>query len=166
MALLEKLNALGGKHGIGRADLVENRLVGMKSRGIYETPGGTILMAAHAALESICLDKEVLRLKQQLALKYADLVYNGQWFTPVKKSLDAFVDSTQERVSGSVRLKLFKGGVMAVGRSSPHSLYLEKLATFGEEDVYDQKDAEGFINLFGLPMAVEAGLRGKGRRMG
>jgi argininosuccinate synthase len=156
VALVEALNRLGGKHGIGRVDLVENRLVGMKSRGVYETPGGSILVAAHAALESLCLDKETLRLKQQLAIRYADLVYNGQWFTPVKRALDAFVDSTQARVTGSVRLKLFKGNLMAVGRTSPYSLYLEKLATFEEEDVYNQKDAEGFINLFGLPMAVES----------
>jgi argininosuccinate synthase len=163
VALVETLNRLGGKHGIGRVDLVENRLVGMKSRGIYETPGGTLLMAAHAALESLCLDRETLHQKQQLAIKYAALVYNGQWFTPLKRALDAFVDATQEAVTGSVRLKLFKGSATAVGRKSPNSLYLEKLATFGEEDVYNQKDAEGFINLFGLPMAVESQVKKRKR---
>jgi argininosuccinate synthase len=161
LALLTRLNQLGGRHGIGRVDLVENRLVGMKSRGVYETPGGTILMAAHAALESLTLDKETLHLKQQLAVKYAELVYNGQWCTPVREALDAFVDSTQRRVTGVARMKLHKGQAYVAGRRSKYSLYMEKLATFGEEDVYNQKDAEGFINLFGLPLAVEAQLRNK-----
>jgi argininosuccinate synthase len=154
--LLKLANRVGGEHGIGRIDLVENRLVGMKSRGAYETPGGTLLVQAHRELESICLDKEVLRMKDQLALKYADLVYNGQWFTPIREALDAFVQSTQRTVTGSVRLKLYKGGVIVAGRESAHSLYRADLATFGEEAVYNQKDAEGFINLFGLPVKVQA----------
>jgi len=156
VALVQRANQLGGQHAIGRIDLVENRLVGMKSRGAYETPGGTLLIQAHRELESICLDKEVMRIKDQLALKYADLVYNGQWFTPVREALDAFVSATQRTVSGSVRLKLFKGNMIVAGRKSTHSLYREDLATFGEEAVYNQKDAEGFINLFGLPVKVQA----------
>ncbi|MEW5979074.1 MAG: argininosuccinate synthase [Acidobacteriota bacterium] len=154
--LLTQLNKIGGEHGIGRIDLVENRLVGMKSRGAYETPGGTILVQAHRELESICLDKEILRMKDQLALKYADLVYNGQWFTPIREALDAFVTATQRPVNGSVRLKLFKGNLIVAGRKSKNSLYHADLATFGEEAVYNQKDAEGFINLFGLPVKVQA----------
>jgi argininosuccinate synthase len=154
--LLQTLNKVAGEHGVGRIDLVENRLVGMKSRGAYETPGGTLLVQAHRELESICLDKEVLRMKDQLALKYADLVYNGQWFTPIREALDAFVNSTQRTVTGSVRLKLYKGNILVAGRKSAHSLYREDLATFGEEAVYNQKDAEGFINLFGLPIKVQA----------
>jgi argininosuccinate synthase len=154
--LLQTLNRIGGEHGIGRIDLVENRLVGMKSRGAYETPGGTLLVQAHRELESICLDKEVLRMKDQLALKYADLVYNGQWFTPIREALDAFVTATQRTVTGSVRLKLYKGNILVAGRESAHSLYREDLATFGQEAVYNQKDAEGFINLFGLPVKVQA----------
>lgn len=154
--LVEALNDLGAKHGVGRVDLVENRLVGMKSHGVYETPGGTILYTAHQALEELCLDKETLHYKQRVALKYAELVYNGQWFTPLREALDAFVQATQENVTGSVRLKLYKGNVILVGRRSPFSLYREDYATFGEEDVYDQKDAEGFIKLFGLPLKVQA----------
>jgi argininosuccinate synthase len=154
--LVQFANEIGGEHGIGRIDLVENRLVGMKSRGAYETPGGTLLVQAHHELESICLDKEVMRLKDQLALKYADLVYNGQWFTPIREALDAFVQSTQRTVTGSVRLKLYKGNITVAGRESVHSLYREDLATFGKEAVYNQKDAEGFINLFGLPVKVQA----------
>ena len=157
--LLQALNKVAGEHGVGRIDLVENRLVGMKSRGAYETPGGTLLVQAHRELESICLDKEVLRMKDQLALKYADLVYNGQWFTPIREALDAFVTSTQRTVTGSVRLKLYKGNILVAGRKSAHSLYREDLATFGEEAVYNQKDAEGFINLFGLPVKVQAQAR-------
>jgi argininosuccinate synthase len=149
-------NRIGGEHAIGRIDLVENRLVGMKSRGAYETPGGTLLVQAHRELEAICLDKETLRIKDQLALRYADLVYNGQWFTPLRESLDSFVQTTQRTVSGTVRLKLYKGNVIVAGRESPYSLYREDLATFGEEAVYNQKDAEGFINLFGLPVKVQA----------
>jgi argininosuccinate synthase len=154
--LVAKLNEIGAKHGIGRIDLVENRLVGMKSHGVYETPGGTILYRAHQALEQLCLDKETLHYKQVIALKYADLVYNGQWFTTVREALDAFVNVTQQNVTGSARLKLYKGNTILVGRKSPYSLYREDYATFGEEDVYNQKDAEGFIKLFGLPMKVSA----------
>ena len=154
--LINRANTIGGEHGIGRIDLVENRLVGMKSRGAYETPGGTLLVQAHRDLESICLDKEILRMKDQLALKYADLVYNGQWFTPIREALDAFVTTTQKTVTGSVRLKLFKGNIISAGLKSQYSLYREDLATFGEEAVYNQKDAEGFINLFGLPVKVQA----------
>jgi len=154
--LITTLNALGGKHGVGRVDLVENRLVGMKSRGVYETPAGTILVEAHGALEQICLDRETLHYKQQVALKYADLVYNGQWFTPLREALDAFVRATQATVTGTARLKLYKGSVILVGRKSPMSLYREDYATFGQDDVYNQKDAEGFIRLFGLPLKVRA----------
>ena len=154
--LLTALNGIGGEHGIGRVDMVENRLVGMKSRGVYETPGGTILHAAHYELESLVLSSGVLRMKQTLAPRYAELIYNGQWFTPLRQSLDAFVQHTQERVTGTVRLRLYKGNVIVEGRRSPFSLYREDYATFGEEDVYDQQDAEGFINLFGLPLKVKA----------
>jgi argininosuccinate synthase len=149
-------NTVGGEHGIGRVDLVENRLVGMKSRGAYETPGGTLLVQAHRELESICLDKETLRVKDQLALRYADLVYNGQWFTPLREALDSFFQATQKTVTGSVRLKLYKGNVIVAGRKSAYSLYREDLATFSAEAVYSQKDAEGFISLFGLPVTVQA----------
>ena len=154
--LVSRANKIGGEHAIGRIDLVENRLVGMKSRGAYETPGGTLILQAHRELESICLDKETLRLKDQLAIKYADLVYNGQWFTPIREALDGFVQVTQKTVTGAVRLKLYKGNVIVAGRKSPYSLYREDLATFGEEATYNQKDAEGFINLFGLPVKVQA----------
>ncbi|PWH16564.1 MAG: argininosuccinate synthase [Anaerolineae bacterium] len=154
--LIERLNRLGGKHGIGRVDLVENRLVGMKSRGVYETPGGTILLAAHRELESLTLDKETLHFKDLVALKYAELVYNGQWFSPLREALDAFVDNTQGPVSGEVRLKLYKGNLLVAGRKSPFSLYREDFATFGQEDVYNQTDAQGFIRLFGLPLKVRA----------
>jgi argininosuccinate synthase len=150
------LNELGAKHGIGRADMVESRLVGMKSHGVYETPGGTILLAAHREIESLVLDKETLLYKDQVALKYAELVYNGMWFSPLREALAAFVDSTQGPVTGEVRLKLYKGNVIPVGRRSPFSLYREDFATFGKEDVYDQSDAEGFIHLYGLPLKVRA----------
>jgi len=156
ISLLTTLNKLGGKHGIGRVDIVENRLVGMKSHGVYETPGMTILMEAHQALEQLTLDKETLHYKLQIALKYAELAYNGRWFTPLREALDAFVDFTQQNNSGLVRLKLYKGNVIVVGRQSPYSLYREDYATFGEEDVYNQQDAEGFIKLYGLPMKVQA----------
>ncbi len=156
VSLLEKLNTIGGEYGVGRVDLVENRLVGMKSRGVYETPGASLLLAAHRELESITLDKETIHYKDILACKYAELVYNGQWFTPIRVALDAFVASTQKRVTGTVRLKLYKGNIIPVGRKSPFSLYSEDLATFAEDDVYNQKEAEGFINLFGLPGKVEA----------
>ena len=154
--LVKALNEIGGKHGIGRVDLVENRLVGMKSHGVYETPGGTILLAAHRELESITLDRDTLHYKDVIAQRYAELVYNGQWFTTLRKSLDAFFDKTQEHVTGSVRLKLYKGNVIPVGRKSPYSLYREDFATFGQDSVYDQSDAEGFITLFGLPLKVQA----------
>jgi argininosuccinate synthase len=156
VALIFKLNEIGGRHGAGRVDIVENRLVGMKSRGVYETPGGTILYEAHHAIETITLDRDTLHYKQMMAGRYAELVYNGQWFTPLKKAMDAFVDQTQERVTGTVKIKLYKGNVQTVGRKSPYSLYQEKLATFGADQVYNQKDAEGFINLFGLPLKVQA----------
>jgi len=154
--LVEKLNELGGKHGIGRVDLVENRLVGMKSHGIYETPGGTILYTAHQELESICLDKNTLHYKQMLALRYAELVYDGQWFSPLREALDGFVMVTQKNVTGHVRMKLFKGNVIVTGRKSPYSLYRDDYASFGHMDIYDQQDAKGFINLWGLPMKVDA----------
>jgi argininosuccinate synthase len=166
ISLLETLNTLGGRHGIGRTDIVENRLVGMKSHGVYETPGGTILVEAHQALEQLCLDKETLHYKQQIALKYAELVYNGQWYTPLREALDAFVQVTQRTMTGQVRLKLYKGSVMLVGRRSPYSLYREDFATFGEDDVYNQADAEGFIKLFGLPLKVRAMLDLEGARRG
>lgn len=156
VALIFKLNEIGGKHGVGRVDIVENRLVGMKSRGVYETPGGTILYEAHHALETITLDRDTLHFKQMIAGRYAELVYNGQWFTPLKQAMDVFVDKTQERVTGTAKVKLYKGNIQTVGRKSPYSLYQEKLATFGAEQVYNQKDAEGFINLFGLPLKVQA----------
>ena len=156
LALLTYLNELGGKHGVGRADLVENRLVGMKSRGVYETPGGTILYAAHRDLEHLTLDRDTLHYKELVAAKYAELIYNGLWLTPLKKAMDAFFASTQEKVSGVVRLKLYKGQCQSSGRKSPYSLYQEDLATFGRDEIYNQKDATGFINLFGLPLQVEA----------
>ncbi len=154
--MLTRLNDLGGAHGVGRVDLVENRLVGMKSRGVYETPGGTILYTAHQGLESICLDRETLHYKELVAQRYAELVYYGQWFTPLREALDAFVAKTQERVTGTVCVKLYKGNCTVVGRQSPFSLYREDFATFGKDDVYDQSDAVGFINLFGLPLKVKA----------
>lgn len=150
------LNKVGGANGIGRVDLVENRLVGMKSRGVYETPGGTILLAAHRELESLVLDRETMHFKSIVAVKYAELVYNGLWFTPLHEALDAFVDSTQGPVTGVVKLKLYKGNIIVAGRKSPFSLYREDFATFGQEDVYDQSDAEGFIHLFGLSLKVRA----------
>ena len=153
--IIYKLNALGGKHGIGLLDIVENRLVGMKCRGVYETPGGTILYRAHAYLETLCLDKMTMHKKQELAVTYAELVYNGQWFTPLREALAAFVDKTQETVTGDVKLKLYKGNIIKAGAWSDFSLYSEQIATFGESD-YNQKDAEGFINLFGLPIKVKA----------
>jgi argininosuccinate synthase len=156
LELVQALNAIGGEHGVGRIDLLENRLVGMKSRGVYETPGGTILATAHRELEHLTLDKATMRLKDELALTYADLVYNGLWFSPLRQALDAFVDRTQLPVTGDVRMKLYKGVASAVGRRSPFGLYREDLATFGEDDVYRQADAEGFIRLFGLGQKVAA----------
>ncbi|NLM22440.1 MAG: argininosuccinate synthase [Peptococcaceae bacterium] len=154
--IMQRLNALGGANGIGIVDMVENRLVGMKSRGVYETPGGTILYTAHEALELLTLDRITLHYKQQVALRYAELVYDGVWFSPLREALDAFVDVTQKNVTGTVRMKLYKGNCTAVGIKSPYSLYNEEYATFGEDEVYNQKDAEGFINLFGLPLKVRA----------
>ena len=154
--IILKLNELGGANGIGLLDVVENRLVGMKSRGVYETPGGTILYAAHEKLEEITLDKETAHYKQQVVLKFADLVYNGQWYTPLRKALSAFVDSTQETVTGDVTLKLYKGNIIPCSVTSPFSLYSSGMATFDEDDCYNQSDSEGFINLFGLPLKVRA----------
>lgn len=165
VSLIQTLNVLGGKHGIGIADLVENRLVGMKSRGVYETPGGTILYHAHSVLETICLDKETQHYKQQVALKFADLVYNGQWYTPLREALSAFVDSTQQTVTGDVKLKLYKGNIINAGVTSPYSLYSEDIATFGEDEVYNQMDSQGFINLFGLPIKVKAMLDQKNKSL-
>ncbi len=159
--LIQALNKIGGKHGIGRTDIVENRLVGMKSRGVYETPGGTILYAAHQALETITLDRDTMHYKELVAKRYAELIYNGQWFTPLKEALDAFINKTQKYVTGSVRLRLYKGNCLVVGRKSKHSLFDYDLATFEKETVYNQKDAEGFINLFGLPSVVNAKRRRK-----
>jgi argininosuccinate synthase len=153
--IILKLNEIGGANGIGLLDIVENRLVGMKCRGVYETPGGAILYKAHSVLESICLDKMTLHEKQKLSITFAELVYNGQWFTPLREALSAFVDKTQERVTGKVRLKLYKGNLINAGVWSKYSLYSEEIATFGESD-YNQKDAEGFINLYGLPIKVQA----------
>lgn len=154
--LLENLNALGAKHAIGIADIVENRLVGMKSRGVYETPGGTILMQAHDELEEICLDRNTLHYKQEIAVKFADLAYDGNWYTPLMDAIMAFVDSTQATVTGTVKLKLYKGNIIPAGKKSPYSLHDLDIATFGEDEVYEQKDSAGFINLFGLPLQVRA----------
>ena len=154
--LIKKLNKLGGENGIGLADLVENRLVGMKSRGVYETPGGTILYRAHQVLETLCLDRDTQHYKALVAEKFAELVYFGQWFTPLREALSAFVDSTQETVTGDVKLKLYKGNIINAGVTSPYSLYSEEIATFDEDHVYDQTDSAGFINLFGLPIKVKA----------
>ena len=153
--MIWKLNEIGGKNGIGLLDIVENRLVGMKCRGIYETPGGTILYKAHRVLETLCLDKMTAHKKQELSVCYAELLYNGQWYTPLREALAAFVDKTQETVTGTVRLKLYKGNIIKAGASSPYSLYSESICTFGESD-YNQADATGFINLWGLPTQVQA----------
>ena len=159
--IVRKLNELGGKHGIGIIDIVENRLVGMKSRGVYETPGGTILYYAHDALEQICLDKMTQHFKQRMALEFADLVYNGQWYTPLREAMSAFVDETQRTVTGQVRMKLYKGNIIGAGMNSPYSLYDEDIATFDEDNVYNQADAAGFITLFGLPLKIRATLNQK-----
>src|SRR5438309_112581 len=161
--LLETLNAVAGEHGVGRADVVEDRLVGMKSHGVYETPGGTLLHAAHRELEQLVLDRRTLRLKDEMALRYADLVYDGRWWTPEREALDAAVASTQKRVTGTVRLKLYKGGLAVAGRESPYALYQPSYATFGKDNVYDQKDAEGFIHLYGLAIKIAAGLEAQRR---
>lgn len=159
LALLEKANEIGAKHGIGILDMVENRLVGMKSRGIYETPGGTLLMEAHQLLESLTLDRDTASFKSHIAIKYAQLLYDGLWYTPLKQALDAFIDSTQETCTGQIKMKLYKGNCIPAGIKSPYSLYSEEIATFGEDDVYDQKDAEGFIHLFSLPLKTNARMR-------
>ena len=159
--IILKLNEIGGANGIGLLDIVENRLVGMKCRGVYETPGGAILYAAHNYLETICLDKMTAHKKQELAITFAELVYNGQWFTPLREALSAFVDKTQETVTGDVKLKLYKGNIINAGTTSPYTLYSEEVATFDEDNVYNQADATGFINLFGLPIKVRAELSKK-----
>ncbi|HBJ1649523.1 argininosuccinate synthase [Clostridium botulinum] len=156
VTLLDKLNKIGGENAIGITDMVENRLVGMKSRGVYETPGGTILYKAHKDLEELCLDKETSHYKEQISLKFADLVYNGLWFTPVREALSEFVKKTQETVTGEIKLKLYKGNIVNAGMTSPYSLYSEEYATFGEDAVYNQNDSAGFITLYGLPTVVKA----------
>ncbi len=160
LKIIEEANIIGARNGVGIDDIVENRLVGIKSRGVYETPGGTILYAAHRELEYLCLDRQTFHYKELIANKYAELVYDGNWFTPLREALDAFVDETQKTVSGTVKLKLYKGNVSPAGAKSPYSLYSEEFATFGEDEVYDHKDAEGFINLFGLPLKVRAMILG------
>ncbi len=159
--IVETLNKLGGENGIGLADIVENRLVGMKSRGVYETPGGAILYKAHSVLETLCVDRDTMHYKELVAAKFAELVYYGKWFTPLREALSAFVDKTQEHVTGDVKLKLYKGNMINAGVTSPYSLYSEEYATFDADDVYNQKDADGFINLFGLPIKVKAMLQKK-----
>lgn len=161
IALLTFLNRIGGENGIGIIDIVENRLVGMKSRGVYETPGGTILYAAHRDLELLTVDRDTLHYKDLVAQRFAELVYFGQWFTPLREALSAFVDSTQKYVTGSVKMKLYKGNIISAGSESPYSLFSEELCTFGADVVYNQKDAEGFINLFGLPLKVQANMKKK-----
>jgi len=154
--IVRTLNKLGGENGVGIIDIVENRLVGMKSRGVYETPGGTILYFAHAQLEMLCLDKATVHYKELIAQKFSEIVYDGQWYTPLREALSAFVTETQKTVTGDVKLKLYKGNIIPAGTTSPYSLYSEELATFGEDGIYDQKDSAGFINLFGLPVTVQA----------
>ncbi len=156
LELFTRLNKIAGAHGVGRVDIVENRLVGMKSRGIYETPAGTVICRAHQALESICMDKNTMHYKDFIAVKYAELVYNGQWFMQLREALDAFIQVTQQKITGTVRLKLYKGNIVMAGRKSPFSLYREDYASFGEDNVYNQQDAHGFIQLFGLPLKVDA----------
>ncbi len=160
--LIEELNEIAGRHGIGRVDMVENRLVGMKSRGVYETPAGTVLHFAHRELEHITIDRDTLHYKEQAALKYAELIYYGLWFFPLREALDAFFNRTQESVTGTVRLKLYKGNIIVAGRESPNTLYSPELATFEEDTLYNQQDAEGFINLFGLPLKIQGLLKQKG----
>ncbi|MCK9479410.1 MAG: argininosuccinate synthase [Firmicutes bacterium] len=154
--LLEKLNEIAGRNAVGITDIVENRLVGMKSRGVYETPAGTVLYTAHKALEYLCLDRQTLQYKEAVAIKFAELVYDGNWYTPLREALSAFVDETQKTVTGTVRVKLYKGSCTSAGAKSPYSLYSEEMATFGQDEVYNQKDSEGFINLFGLPLKVRS----------
>ena len=162
--MITKLNELAGSNGIGIADMVENRLVGMKSRGVYETPGGTLLYAAHRELELLCLDRDTIHYKDLVSQRFAELVYYGQWYTPLRESISAFVDETQKNVTGTVRLKLYKGNCVPAGSKSPYSLYSEEIATFGEDEVYNQKDSEGFINLFGLPLKVQAVVNEKNKK--
>jgi argininosuccinate synthase len=162
--LIQKLNQVAGAHGVGRTDLVENRLVGMKSRGAYETPAGTVLVAAEHELASLVLDRETMHFRSQLALKYAELVYYGQWFTPLREAIDAFMASAMQAATGEVRMKLFKGQATVAGRRSPNSLFSEALATFGQDDVYRQSDATGFLALYGLPLKVQAQLRAKNKK--
>jgi argininosuccinate synthase len=154
--MVTALNEVGARNAVGIDDIVENRLVGMKSRGVYETPGGRVLYTAHSALETLVLDRATMHYKAEAAIKYADLVYDGMWYSPLREALAAFVEQTQQVVTGMVRLKLYKGTCKAAGLKSPYSLYSEEFATFGEDEVYNQKDAEGFINLFGLPLKVKA----------
>ncbi|MEG1195402.1 MAG: argininosuccinate synthase [Clostridia bacterium] len=161
IAMMALLNKLGGENGIGLCDLVENRLVGMKSRGVYETPGGTLLYRAHEVLETLCLDRDTQHYKELLSKRYAELVYFGQWYTPLREALDAFVKETQKTVTGEVTLKLYKGNLINAGVTSPYSLYSEEIATFNEDHVYNQQDSAGFINLFGLPIAVRASVQNK-----
>ncbi|MGI6701548.1 MAG: argininosuccinate synthase [Christensenellales bacterium] len=160
--MIDELNKIGARNGVGIADIVENRLVGMKSRGVYETPGGSILYEAHSLLESVTLDRATMHYKDQVAIRFSELVYDGMWFTPLREALSAFVDSTQQTVTGTVRLKLYKGSIASAGIKSEYSLYDEQTATFSEDEVYNQKDSEGFINLFGLPLKIRAmKLKGK-----
>ena len=161
VSMIKELNKIGGRNGVGIIDIVENRLVGMKSRGVYETPGGTILYHAHSVLETLCLDKETMHFKETVSQKMADLVYNGQWYTPLREAICAFVDSTQETVTGTVKLKLYKGNIINASLESPYSLYDEVTASFDEDEDYDQMDSQGFINLFGLPIKVQAKLNQK-----
>lgn len=161
--IILKLNEIGGENGIGLLDIVENRLVGMKCRGVYETPGGDILYFAHNYLETLCLDKMTMHKKQELAITFADLLYNGQWYTPLREALSAFVDKTQENVTGKVKIKLYKGNMIKAGAWSDWSLYSEEIATFGEDHIYNQKDSEGFINLWGLPISVQAQVKEKNK---
>ena len=163
--IILKLNEIGGANGIGLLDIIENRLVGMKCRGVYETPGGAILYFAHDYLETMCLDKYVMHKKQELAITFAELVYNGQWYSPLREALSAFVDKTQENVTGKVKIKLYKGNMIKAGVWSDYSLYSEELATFDEDEVYNQYDAEGFINLFGLPTKVQAQVNQKNGKL-
>lgn len=160
--LIDRLNKIAGENGIGRTDMIENRLVGMKSRGVYEAPAAAVLYAAHQELESITVDRDTLHYKQELSCKYAELVYNGLWFSPLRKALDAFMEETQQYATGEIKLQLYKGNIIPVSRKAPYSLYSEEIATFGKDEVYNQKDAEGFINLFGLPIKIAA-LNKKGK---
>ena len=162
--IILELNKLGGANGIGLLDIVENRLVGMKCRGVYETPGGAILYAAHNYLETLTLDKMTMHKKQELSITFGELVYNGQWFTPLREALSAFVDKTQETVTGKVKLKLYKGNIIKAGAWSDYSLYSEEIATFGEDNVYNQADSAGFINLYGLPIKVQAQVKAKNNK--